>query len=315
MLRSILVPLDGSQFAERALAYATALSVSTSARLILMRAISDSDTKGVAARYLFDTAEELRARGFVCETVTPHGSPAAWIAAEAGVGPVDLVAMTTHGRSGPNRWLCGSVAESVVASSPVPVLLERAWQPIRREPLLADQPTLLVPLDGSALAESAIEPAAAFADDLGAELVLLRVEHLATDVLRDEYGRTIAYLDELDDRAEQLARDYLDQVAVEARKRWPGVPIHTNVRFGAPAACITEAATAAGAALVFMATHGRSGLRRAVMGSVAGEVLEHGSTPLVVIRPTALPTRLAFGSAARSGNSESKRTPSTADAV
>jgi hypothetical protein len=70
----------------------------------------------------------------VCETVTPHGSPAAWIAAEAAVGPVDLVAMTTHGRSGPNRWLFGSLAESVVASSPVPVLPERAWQPVRREP-------------------------------------------------------------------------------------------------------------------------------------------------------------------------------------
>lgn len=116
-----------------------------------MRAIGDSDTKGVAAsRYLFDIAEELRARGFVCETATPHGAPAAWISTAAGVGPVDLVAMTTHGRSGPKRWLFGRVAESVVASSPVLVLVERAWQPIRREPLLADQPTLLVPLDGSA---------------------------------------------------------------------------------------------------------------------------------------------------------------------
>ena len=65
MLRSILIPLDGSQLAERALAYATAISVATGARLILMRAIGSSDTRGAAARYLFDTAEELRARGFV----------------------------------------------------------------------------------------------------------------------------------------------------------------------------------------------------------------------------------------------------------
>jgi hypothetical protein len=56
------------------------------------------------------------------------------------------------------------------------------------------------------------EPAAPFADDLGAELVLLRVEHPATDVLRHEHGRTIAYLDELEDRAELLAADYLDRV-------------------------------------------------------------------------------------------------------
>ena len=311
MLRSILVPLDGSQLAERALAYATAISVPTGARLILMRAIKASDTKGVAARYLFDTAEELRARGFVCETVTPHGSPAEWIAAEAGVGPVDLVTMTTHGRSGPGRWLFGSVAESVVASSPVPVLVERAWQPIRRESLLTDQPTLLVPLDGSTFAESALEPAAGLAEDLGAELVLVRVEHASTGVLRDEYGRTIAYLDELEDRTEQLAGDYLGQLASGARRRWPGVPIHTKVQFGIPAASIAEAATTTGAALVFMATHGRTGLRRAVMGSVAGQLLERGSTPLVLIRPSATPTTLVPDSAARSGNSESRRIPST----
>ena len=287
MLRSILIPLDGSQLAERALAYATAISVATGAQLILMRAIDSNDTRGTAARYLFDTAEELRARGFVCQTVTPCGPAEAWITAEAGVGTVDLVTMTTHGRSGPNRWLFGSIAESVVAHSPVPVLVERAWQPIRREPLLADQPKILLPLDGSALAESAIDPAAKLAEDLGGELVLLRVEHYAKDVLRDQYGRTVAYLDELEDRTQQDAEDYLAEVADGVRARWPGVPIQTDVQFGVPAACIAQAATTTGAALVFMATHGRTGFRRAVMGSVAGQVLELGSTPLVLLRPAA----------------------------
>jgi nucleotide-binding universal stress UspA family protein len=290
MLRSILVPLDGSQLAERALAHATALSVPTAARLILMRAITEHDSQGVAARYLFDTAEELRGRGFVCETVTPVGSAAAWVVAEASVGAVDLVAMSTHGRTGPGRWLFGSVAESVVASSPLPVLLERAWQPIRRELLLAEQPKFLVPLDGSPFAESALEPAAALAEDVGAELLLLRVEHYATEVVRDEYGRTIAYLDELENTAAQVAGEYVDVLAGTVSTRWPGVAIHTSVQFGAPAACIAETANKVGAALVYMATHGRTGLSRAVMGSVAGQVLEHGNTPLVLVRPAAVPT-------------------------
>jgi len=310
MMRSILIPLDGSPLAERALAYATAISVPTAARLILMRAVGESETKGRATRYLFDTAEQLRARGFVCETVTPRGSPAEWIVAESAVGTVDLITMSTHGRTGPGRWLFGSVAESVVAGSPVPVLVERAWQPIRREPLLSDQPTLLVPLDGSTFAESAIEPAAALAEDLSAELVLLRVEHEATEVWRDEYGRAIAYLDEQEARARQLASDYLDQVVDSARKQWPGVPIHTIVQFGVPAARIAEVATTTGAALVFMATHGRTGLRRAVMGSVAGQVLECGSTPLVLIRPAATSNTLVSDATAGSGNSESTRIPS-----
>ena len=109
--------------------------------------------------------------------------------------------------------------------------------------------------------------AAALAEDLSAELVLLRVEHEPTEVWRDEYGRPIAYLDEQKARAQQLAGDYLDQVVDSARKQWPGVPIHTNVQFGVPAVRIAEVATTTGAALVFMATHGRTGLRRAVMGT------------------------------------------------
>jgi len=81
-------------------------------------------------------------------------------------------------------------------------------------------------------------------------VVLLRVEHEATAVWRDEYRRAIAYLDEQEARAQQLAGDYLDQVVDSARKQWPGVPIHTNVQFGVPAARIAEVATTTGAALV-----------------------------------------------------------------
>jgi nucleotide-binding universal stress UspA family protein len=201
MLRTILVPLDGSRLAERALEYATAIAVPTGARLILMRAVAETEAWHAAERYLNDTAFGLRERGFDCFIATPVGSAADWIVAEAESREVDLVAMSTHGRTGPGRWLFGSIAESVVASSPVPVLVERAWQRIRREPRLTERPTLLVPLDGSAFAESALEPAGRLANDLGGELVLLRVEARATDVLRDEFGRTIEYLDQQEDRA------------------------------------------------------------------------------------------------------------------
>src|SRR5205823_6029813 len=80
------------------------------------------------------------------------------------------------------RWWFGSVAEAVVAHSRLPVLLDRAWQPSQRELLLADQPRLLVPLDGSMFAESVLEVAAGLADDLGAELVVVRVDPRPRDV-------------------------------------------------------------------------------------------------------------------------------------
>lgn len=287
MLRTILVPLDGSRLAERALEYATAIAVPTGARLILMRAVAETEARHAAERYLKDTAFGLREQGFDCDVATPVGSAADWIVAEAESREVDLVTMSTHGRTGPGRWLFGSIAESVVASSLAPVLLERAWQPIRRAPLLSERPTLLVPLDGSRFAESALQPACRLAHDLGGELVLLRVEARATDVLRDDSGRTVAYVDQQDERARQVASDDLNRLASAVRLQWPGVPVHTETRLGAPASGIAEAATSTNSALVFMATHGRTGLRRAVMGSVAGQVLEHGTTPLVLIRPAA----------------------------
>jgi nucleotide-binding universal stress UspA family protein len=77
----------------------------------------------------------------------------------------------------------------VVAHSPVPVLLERAWHPIRREPLLVDVPRLLVPLDGSPFSECALEPAARLAEDIGAEMTLLRVEAEPKHVVTDETAR------------------------------------------------------------------------------------------------------------------------------
>jgi nucleotide-binding universal stress UspA family protein len=156
------------------------------------------------------------ARGFVCECATPSGDAAPCIVEEARLRQADLIAMTTHGRTGPGRWLLGSVAESVVAKSSVPVLLERAWHPIRREPLLVDQPRLLVPLDGSSFAEAALEPAAKLAIDLGARRVLLRVESKPVDVLKDSTGRVLAYTDQLVEQTRCVATDYLKGVADRA---------------------------------------------------------------------------------------------------
>src|ERR1700730_18444386 len=114
MLRSILIPLDGSQLAERALEYATAISVPTAARLILMRAVAETEARHSAERYLNEMADELRGRGFACETASAVGSAADWIVAEVDAREVDLIAMSTHGRTGPGRWLFGSITESVV---------------------------------------------------------------------------------------------------------------------------------------------------------------------------------------------------------
>ena len=288
MLRSILIPLDGSDLAERALVYATALSIPTAARLVLVRAVPANPILGQrdqalaeAKDYLTKTARNLS--HFECKVVTPVGAPAQVILEQARVKEVDLIAISTHGRTGPGRWLFGSVAEAVVAQSPLPVLVERAWQPLRRDPLLSERPEILVPLDGSVLAETAAEPAAALADDLGAGLVLLRVEPEPTHVIKDEFQRVVSYLDQQEAREREQAEDYLQSVAEGLLEGWPELSVRAEVRFGRAAHEIGETEEDPRTALVVMATHGRTGFRRTLFGSIAGQVLEHHSTPVVLV--------------------------------
>jgi nucleotide-binding universal stress UspA family protein len=295
MLATILVPLDGSSLAERALAYATALSVPTAARLVLLRGVvapslaevqvdeAQARALGDAERYLLDVAADLERRTFRVETIVCCAPrPAAAIATEAAAWSADLIVMTSHGRTGPGHWIFGSVAESVVAGSRVPVLVERASQPIQRELLLTDRPLLLVPLDGSAHAEAALQTAVKLAGDLGGELLLVGVE-TPNDVL-DAEADVAVYFNGFEPPERVEAAEYLARVAERLARQAPLLEVRTQVRRGQPAEEIVAAATDTAAALVVMATHGRTGLDRAVVGSVTGRVLQHGATPLVIVR-------------------------------
>jgi nucleotide-binding universal stress UspA family protein len=284
MLKTILVPLDGSPLAERSLSLATALSIPTGAHLLVVRVSagkSPPDEGAPFGTYLEKTAADLRDRRFSVDTAELSGEPVAAVISQAARdSPADLIVMTTHGRTGPTRWVLGSVAEALVACSPAPILLQRAWDPGRRATLLGDQPTLLVPVDGSRFSEAVLPAATALADDLGAEILLVRVDprshdvlHADEDVPRQEYHPVVAI------------REYLEELAARLR-RDSGVPISYRVECGDPATAIMATAEDTHAALVVMATHGRTGLQRMVLGSVADAVLQHGRAPLVLVHPT-----------------------------
>ncbi len=143
MLNKILVPLDGSGLAERAFTYATALATASGAELVLLRAATAHTLPGVDPRerqagaiqeaesYLEQAANRVREWGFICETVVPHGHPKECIVDQARTRHADLIVMTTHARTGPGRWIFGSVAESVVASSPVTLPTKARFAPLR----------------------------------------------------------------------------------------------------------------------------------------------------------------------------------------
>jgi nucleotide-binding universal stress UspA family protein len=143
MYRKILVPLDGSKTAEGVLPHAKALAYSEGAQLILLNvaanpaldyAFSDPgiaqsremEQQGRSKKYMAQVEADLKAAGFKVSTVLRMGATADTILQTAEELQADVIAMSTHGRTGPARWLLGSVAERVVRSSKIPVLLIRA---------------------------------------------------------------------------------------------------------------------------------------------------------------------------------------------
>jgi nucleotide-binding universal stress UspA family protein len=309
MLKNILVPVDGTPVAEAALPFAEVLARRTGAKLILIRTAhaaaatlnsSEGQSRAVeeAEQYLASVSESLAAHGFTVETAIPYGTPAEWIPTEVELREVDLIVMATHDRTGPKRWIRGSVAEAVVNHATVPVLLIRAADlghpsgQAKRAPgkcctrLEQPRPTLIVPLDGSEFAETVLPIAQGFATILGARIVLVGVVPDPTRVIPGE-GAGLVYNGE---DPLLLQSETLSYLASVANRMNPMPTTETIVRVGDAAAEIARVAEDRGAAVVIMATHGRTGLMRTILGSVAGDVLHQSTTPVILRRPPQLRT-------------------------
>jgi len=197
----------------------------------------------------------------------------------------DGVVMATHGRTGLGHLVYGSVAEAVLASSSVPVFLLHALPgEMTPPPFNPSRLRAIVPLDGSAFAEAALDTAAELVGATG-ELVLVSVVEPPDHVERAENGRVLAYLDQQEEARTREARDYLAQVAKQIAQNYFALCVTLEVRIGEAAVGIFLAAVDREADVVVMATHGRTGMRRAVLGSVAGPVLRRGSTPVLLVGP------------------------------
>ncbi|MDA1000882.1 MAG: universal stress protein [bacterium] len=138
MMKRILVPLDGSPLAEEILSRVRDFAMTQGAQVILLRVAfalvfpgsdpSENQIKVVeeANLYVDEMKRKLEAEGMEAEGVVRYGFPAQEILEHAARNNIDLIAMATHGRSGPTRWVLGSVAEEVLRHSQIPVLLFRA---------------------------------------------------------------------------------------------------------------------------------------------------------------------------------------------
>jgi nucleotide-binding universal stress UspA family protein len=206
------------------------------------------------------------------QTVVRFGDPGREIITVAGMLEEPVVVMSSHARRGLDRVIVGSVTFSVVAEAGCPVVIV----PVN----MAAEPDLsrvIVPLDGSLLAEYALHEGLSLVG-AGLETVMLVqvVESLAANP--ESTGQ-----DDYTAEREEAAR-YLTGVA--ERLHEAGTPAEWTVRNGLPAHEIAAAASEANAGLVVMATHGRSGLRRVILGSAAERVLNTAQRPLLLVRPT-----------------------------
>lgn len=302
MFQTVVVPLDGSGFGEFALPLALAIARRAGATLRLVRvAPTLGDVLFWAPQPGTPVASEIKEH--FRDDAMAYLQGISRRLADAGAGPVtcsvlegevtdavrdeidrtgaDLLVMTSHGRGTLGRIWLGSVADELIRSLTIPVLLARPPE-TQSAPALGQEPRvrhIVMALDGTALAERVLAPVMAIGRFLAADYTLIRVIGLPTYLqltpeLFGEAGR-------IKERLLREAQDYLEQVA--RRLSSDGARVQTRVLSAEqPAAGILEAA--AGADLIALETHGRHHLSRLLMGSVADKVVRGSTVPVLVCR-------------------------------
>lgn len=282
MIRTILVPLDGSTAAETVLPYVKLIASPIGADVHLLTIAANEEEQSEATAYLTEKSKELSAHSLTA-AVAP-GDEARTILEQADAKDADLIAMSTHGRSGLMRWILGSTADKVVHRSTRPVLLVRAQEEDERPPAKVER--VLVPLDGSDLAESVLPYVEEMAAALDAEIVLYNAV-LPLDIYPAAESTPAPAGNLIDDLVEQ-GKSFLAKVGREIESRGKA-KVQMVVTVGFPVDEITRVARETNVGLIAMATHGRSGVDRWVMGSVADGVVRRSSLPCLLVRPDGLP--------------------------
>jgi len=296
MYEKILVPLDGSELAETALESALHIVRKQSGKLILLTVPtygqviapgpagyslmtppqSPEMLNEDAETYLDGIYRRINGPGTDIITEVVGGDIAGNIVDMAAADEVDLIVMTTHGYSGLTRWMMGSITERVLRSAPCPVLVVRCGGLPRNA---------VITLDGSPLAEQALVPGLGLARLLGADVTLLMIDQSRKlgnlelnllDAAGGGLGQQIA-------QEEYQGLSYLQGIADEYRS--PNQEIKSLVIGGSPANSILAYVEKKPVELLIMATHGHSGLKRWVYGSVTEKCLHNSACAMLVVRP------------------------------
>jgi nucleotide-binding universal stress UspA family protein len=303
MYSKVLVPLDGSKTAENALPLARSFARSleipvellgvvdiaemgrqvAAVQVSMLRTLADDATRKFAD-YLECVAKNFPIGKVVC-TVRQGKAPEAIIEAAAREKQT-LIAMATHGRSGLDRWLLGSVAEKVLRGASNPTLVVRAKE--ERNPTweMATLKRVIVPLDGSDLAERILPYVEALANPLDLELTLLGI--YGGPLAAGRNGDGFYNADQMDALIAELRAEIVTYLGIktEEMKRRGLEKVSFIAKEGLAADEIMALARRTPDSLIAMCTHGRSGVQRWMLGSVTETVVRHCGTPVLLIRST-----------------------------
>ena len=321
MYSRILTPIDGSDLSEQVIPYARALASGLSLPTALLMAIepehptisqalnpllhsheTETHRAGHAQRYLDSLAARLRGAGVTASTLVPRGEPAHAIVDEADNDPGTLIAMASHGRSGIARWWMGSVADRVLHMATNPLLLVRS----QSHPAAAQETALqrlVVPVDGSETAEEVLPHVSYLASSLNIPVDLVQVT-----ISEAEYYQAMSMglrvlppslpsFQTFSNNVEEESRAYVADV--RGRLLRQGVAtVETRVLQGNAAESIVDYAHASPHSLVAMTTHGRSGVGRMILGSVAERIVRQSGGPVLLVRASHSPEIPLTGSPA-----------------
>jgi nucleotide-binding universal stress UspA family protein len=303
MYKKILIPLDGSTIAENVLPLARSWSAQLKIPVELIGVVDTAELARTLAtierfymdnlveeetrrcsEYLAKTAKNFGREG--CKSRLDKGSPADVIIDAAAADKDTLIMMATHGRSGINRWLLGSVAEKVLRGTSNPLVLVRATEGAKTEGV-ADLKSIVVPLDGSELAEAVLPSVQELAKRLGLEVILFRAFAIPYGAYTAGEGfYDPVHLDAFLGRLREETFTYLERKTAELKQK--GVAkVSFVAKEGLTADEIINFARETPDNLIAMCTHGRSGVKRWVLGSVTETVVRHAGDPVLIVRAAA----------------------------
>jgi nucleotide-binding universal stress UspA family protein len=299
MYRVIMVPTDGSGFDREAIRVALKIADRTAARVRLVRVLATGTFFGVAAEgtplpldvsrserdsalsELYSLAAECRATSKADICVDLHAGPVSDVLqGYARRNDVDLIVMSTHGRSGISRLSLGSVTDSLIRHTTIPVLVVKPPTSYLNPQVVDGFKRIIVPLDGSVLAEQILPRVLTLAKLEDAEITLLNVLIPQSYSQKEIADPVLPWWD----RDVATAQTYLLRIAGGLRR--DGVSVTTDIVIAENVAnAIRDFASREKADLIAIATHGRGGLARMLRGSVADAIMHSGRMSMLVFKP------------------------------